>query len=351
MNSNISTRIGIICLLVIIALGPAGRVSSSESLATNRYVSTIATASDLNNDCSNSLNPCATVQWAINQAAAGDSIYLRGTRDSGYTFMENLILIKENLTILGDRPAGAKVTIDGSAGGLYGRVMSFNADVHHFTMQQVIIQNGNSSSSGGGIYFPGNGLPGNRVILNDVIVQNNHVTQTNDGGGIYVLSGSLYLSRVIIRNNSTDDNSDAYGGGISFHSVSAGDILSIDDSAITGNTAKNGAGLDILGTAWIHNSAITGNATLANGSGGGIYAAGANAYVTLINVTVSGNSSRYHGGGITVGDNSQVTLNHVTLANNTANQGQAEALGVSPFSQPAYEKYPAQRQHAKFNAV
>ena len=69
--------------------------NKTTSAAANRYVAT--TGSDTT-DCSNSLTPCATIQYAINQSAAGDTIVV----DSGtYTEPTNLLHITKSLTFLG----------------------------------------------------------------------------------------------------------------------------------------------------------------------------------------------------------------------------------------------------------
>jgi hypothetical protein len=65
----------------------------------------------------------------------------------------------------------------------------------------------------------------------------------------------------------------------------------------------------------ITNSTISGNSTVADGDGGGIWNFGGDAYLTIINSTIAFNHSAGYGGGLEFG----VIMDSTIVANNTAN--------------------------------
>ncbi|MCA9986886.1 MAG: hypothetical protein KDE59_21400, partial [Anaerolineales bacterium] len=114
-----------------------------------------------------------------------------------------------------------------------------------------------------------------------------------NGGGILNVA-DLTLLRV-----SVQDNWGANGGGI--YNLASGQ-LTITDSAIIRNTASWIAGLNLRGT------------------GGGLANFGDGA-VTLLNVTLSGNSAVQAGGGLVHNGTGLLTLQQVTVASNRTTDG------------------------------
>ncbi len=191
------------------------------------------------------------------------------------------------------------------------------------------------------------------VTLNGMQIRGG-ATNTGDGGGIRVNSGSLLLYSVRIVDNSTT----ASGGGISVNEgVSS---LNVQYSHIYDNTAGSGGGgiytaaplsmgysmvydnqgtfgggiANSLSNAFIVNSTIYDNLTtaVANG-GGGIYSSG---NATLINSTISGNrTNRANGGGMTQTGSGTGRLHNVTITQNEAdtlvnNSGNGGGLFIGP---------------------
>jgi hypothetical protein len=208
-------------------------------------------------------------------------------------------------------PGAAKLTIDADAAS----AAFYHRGSGTLYVNDLTISNGAGPASaawGGCIYS------GSNASLVDSIVTNCKATSHNvstpaKGGGIYT-RGDLTLIRSTISNNValTDAGAKTYGGGVyvggNFFSLGStisdntatapgstttigggavvyGNVVSIETTTIFGNKAKNGGGLTLLGT-------VTG---------------------TIVNSTVSGNTSRYHGGVLT---NGKLTVANSTIAFN-----------------------------------
>lgn len=172
------------------------------------------------------------------------------------------------------------------------------------------------------------------------------------GGGIYT-DGIASISRSAVTGNSA-----VYGGGVN----SVGNALTISDSTISGNdasalggglfnnvatvierttidgnTAANGAGVLNLSSLEITDSTISNNA--ATSIGGGLYNGlliQQNVFVGVFHIlssTISGNQADTFAGGIfTIGDpGSPSTLVHSTVSNNTADADEDGAGSAGGF--------------------
>ena len=95
-------------------------------------------------------------------------------------------------------------------------------------IQNIIIRNGSSTLSGGGIYFNGSS-----PSLKNVTITNN--TAANFGGGIYCMDSSPNFENGTITNNTAY----WYGAGITCHNSSP----SLKNVTITGNSADDGGGI------------------------------------------------------------------------------------------------------------
>ena len=148
------------------------------------------------------------------------------------------------------------------------------------------------------------------------------------GGGLRSL-GTLTLS-----DSALTANSAISGGGLS-----NGGNMTLNRVAISGNTAAQfGGGIfnSAFGTLTINDSAITGNSTApGSNDGGGIFNL-SNTSLTLNNTTLSGNSASGDGGGI-ASSAVALVLNNVTLSSNTADSdggdnGSGGGLFVDAFT-------------------
>ncbi|MCS6804523.1 MAG: pectinesterase family protein, partial [Blastocatellia bacterium] len=262
----------------------------SVQAATNRFVAT--TGNDASNDCSNSATPCRTIQHAIAQATAGDTIQV-----AAGTYMEN-VTVSKNVTIQG---AGAGLTIvDGNASG---RVFLFNGVTA--TLERLTITNGHAADSGGPLTGQGGGIRN----------QASHLTLTNctvSGNSADLFGGGIYNSSVLTVINSTvlDNSADDSGGGI-FNTHT----LTVTNSTLSSNSASfNGGGIfDSGGRVEITNSTVAHNS--ADDFGGGIANSGE---LTVTNSTLSSNSAEGGGG---IYNAFMVILTNSTLSGNSANTG------------------------------
>jgi predicted outer membrane repeat protein len=229
------------------------------------------------------MTPCyAAIQAAVDAASNGDTISI-----TAGTYNENITITGKVLTFLG---AGAGSTIvDGSG---TGRVFYSDGDI---TLADLTIQNGNTTSDGGGIYAA------DALILTNVNVLSNTVS-SGWGGGAYA-GGAVTLSGGLFQNNQSNNS---YGGGLYANST-----LALTGTQFISNTvAGSGGGLYIRGTAQFTNGYFQNNGV--SGSGGGVYvydslamtdtrfisntaAEAGGAYVEG-NVTLTGGSFEYNSG-------------------------------------------------------
>ena len=159
---------------------------------------------------------------------------------------------------------------------------------------------------------------------NPVSFQNLTVTGAQESSAIDA-EGSLTLSHVVLTGNTGAQD----GGGL--HWYSAKYQLSIDHSVISNNSAGNGGGLSIQGSATIVDSTVAGNH--ANGPGGhsgGI--AASNAFVSgrrleIARTSIVDNTAVWNDGGLSVRDVAFDLFNS-TVARNQASGVSGGGLGV-----------------------
>ncbi|MGH9764825.1 MAG: HYR domain-containing protein [Blastocatellia bacterium] len=247
----LTTRAGILIVFaaMVIAAGNNWRARAQ----TNRFVSTSGNDQGGSNDCSNSGQPCATIQNAINHSGGGDEIDL-----GPGTYTEN-VTVSQSVTIRGDAVTGS--IVDGNHAE---SVFIINSGVSA-TLETLTIQNGTAQPdtrvTGGGIHNGG----GNLTVIGCTITGNrapettiqtgpeSSTTYAGIGGGIYNVNGSLTLINSTVSGNFAS----AEGSGIDNH-----DTATLINSTIAFN---NGGGIENESVQAILN--IT-NTLLSNNSGG-----------------------------------------------------------------------------------
>jgi hypothetical protein len=139
------------------------------------------------------------------------------------------------------------------------------------------------------------------------------VAVPDTGGGGVANSGTLALTGVTVANNNalvsgTSASSTSAGGGV----FNVG-VLTVEASALTGNAAV-GVGLG----GGIANGMVLQFVNIIGGviPSGGAQASAIDTALSVTNTTISGNSAPSGGGAIYNVDESAATLNHVTIANN-----------------------------------
>jgi hypothetical protein len=305
-------RRGLVMILILVSMGNVPDVAANGS---RRYVSTTGTDSG---DCS--VNPCATIAYAISKAVNGDTVDI-----AAGTYNEAGIVVGKKITIQGQGMEDTIVQAHANPGAATDRV--FDLDSGTITIRNLAIQHGNSPSSGGGILV-GFGV---NLTLDHVKIHKNNTTFS--GGGIdSTAAGSVTIKNSVISENHADND----GGGIDNFAP-----LTITNSTIISNTANNAGGIDAGNKhVWIENSTIENNhAQGTYGIGGGILTSavmtiensvienneatdgGGGIYnfhlLTIMNSTIYSNTSYDNGGGIYTND-SVMTITHSTISANKA---------------------------------
>ena len=237
---TILNRLTLLAVVAVLMVG-TGAARASDTW----YVSTTG-GFDSNGWGKQAISPFATIQYAINTAASGDTINV-----AAGTYSKSLDLGAKGLTLLGD-PKGTVVDPSQISPVDTLRCLASAGDS---TMKDITFQGGHAQK-GGAIYISGGSLE----LVNCAISGN---TATAFGGGIYVLAGTL----------------------------------TVDSSVISANTAGAGTGggiYQIGGSLFIRSSVVEGNSA---GSGGGIYYEASGA-ISLIQSTVKKNSAKAYGGGL-----------------------------------------------------
>jgi hypothetical protein len=195
------------------------------------------TGSDLGNNCTAAATPCLTIQHAVNEAVAGDTIHVAaGTYPEPAT---GPLTIDKTLTLLGAQ-AGAdargRVAAESTVTDSQGTYVTANKVViDGFSVQGSTL----SAFTGYGIAM-GAGTTGTQIL--------NNVIQNNIAGIGLVNSGS---SQVLIQHNQIQNNNQSGGAsGTGIYTdqyVSRGAVKNvlIEENAFVGN---DDAGIDISNT-------------------------------------------------------------------------------------------------------
>lgn len=224
------------------------------------------------------------LQTAINAASPNDVLDLYGE----FFITGNPFIIQKSLTLKGIQDT----VLDGNN---INTVLLIQESLPHsvfVTLENLTIQNGNSSNSGGGI--------------------DNNATLT--------------LKRIKV----TKNNANGFGGGIFNHIDSAGGptagFLTLIKSTVCQNTARDGGGIATLGlepegdtvsslsTLIINRSKIINNGAIF--SGGGIFSDRSSN--TLINFEIESNSCGTNGGGFSQNEINNTTMSYGKIIENFA---------------------------------
>ncbi len=172
------------------------------------------------------------------------------------------------------------------------------------TLEQTAVSNNTAGADGGGI-----------VDEATLIIENNSAISGNstsgDGGGIFTITAgtaTINVSQSSITNNTAGVD----GGGLDDFQLVSSDMLTIDDSVISGNEGLGntyGGGLTLNGTTDITNGSVISDNT--GRYGGGIYNTGE---LNITDSSVSGNTAPYGGGVDTFGTG---TFTSITVTGNT----------------------------------
>ena len=270
----------------------------------------------------------ATIQAAVNAAAAGDTVLVA---DGTYTGPGDVDVdfSGKNITVTSQHgPASTIIDCQASAATLSHRgfIMQsgeLNATLSGFTVKngyQVQNDSGVASGSGGGIYL-GSNTPGSSLTVSNCIITHCLADSGYNGGvggGIYAQCNSAgAASSITISNCTITSNTAVFDGGGIDSSAAGNGTITVTGCTITGNTAADPYGSGV-------------------GSGGGVYdstdslvSTPGSGAITVSACTIANNTAAYEGGGAYNVNNTYgtIALNNCTVTGNSAPAGNAGTGG------------------------
>jgi len=293
-------RLNISLLKMLCLILPATILLNLQVLAqTNRYVVPNDQGDD-SGTCASASSPCSTIQYAINQAEAGDII-----RVANGAYTERLT-VNKSLSIIGENPEfysliqGFKTFEEALGTSSNLPVITVQGTTTKLTLENIALRHG-ASSGGAGIVFPAGG---ELDMTNGAII-------FNKGAGIQTANNTVTLTNVSITNNQATN-----GAGILNTGGGSNALITLYDCLIENNTATNNGGgvyITSLGKLVARNTIIRNN-TAVNG-GGGIYALGTISFHD--NTRFIENRAR-EGGAIRSVTTSQLTVTDAVFRENRA---------------------------------
>lgn len=158
---------------------------------------------------------------------------------------------------------------------------------------------------------------GTTLVLDHTTVEKS-TNADGDGGGIYANDAGVELSNCTIRDNSAGSN----GGGLFLGGWMPGNLITITDSTISGNTATYGGGGIGFEHCLVH---LYGDTTIAQNTaedGGGAHSKNGNEDTCVLYMhnssRITGNTATRQGGGVKCEEMSLVMYDDSSIDNNTA---------------------------------
>ncbi len=285
---------------------PARHVAATD--VTTRYVSSV-TGDDGNGDCTDDTAPCATIQYAVDQADDGDVVLIAAldnetkavyTGGEGEEIQENVVEVTKSLTLHGGyayahldappvntwTPLGPLSTVDGEN---QRRAIHISGDVT-VTLRMLAFVNGRAANQGGNVY------------AEDALVRF-IATPVLSGSAQY--GGGLYLKncRTAFDPGGLSDGEFDFGFDLGF---------GLDDDL-----------LDQLGVSGL----LLVRDNEASQGGGGIYVEGGEP--AMAGLAVVSNTATVDGGGLYLKGGRPVFAGGLVLSNQAANRGGGFFLGDS----------------------
>lgn len=269
-----------------------------------------------------SVNAAAAAAGCASQTTgsfgSNDTVTFVNLVDSVVTLTQGQLMITLPVTI-----EGHNLTID--ANHASSAIYVQNAGL---TLNDALVRNGNDAYLAGGINVIGGAMQLNRVemsnnqggsggaieafsavfgqgvVLNDSSVHDNHA---DSGGAIFGQNSKLGLSGTTVYGNTAQNTAGAVA-------VDGGSLV-VTNSAIIGNSAPTGGAIANSGVVQITGSVLADN--VASTIGGAVAFGSSSGSLTIVESTLSGNSSA-NGGAIGTSVGGTVVMTNSTLAGNTA---------------------------------
>lgn len=281
------------------------------------------------------VNPCATITYAITQANSGDIVQIA---NGVYT---ESFAIDKSLTLQGQSQAATIIQAHANEGTATSRVITidgaFEIEIADVTIRHGVAAGATLDGIGGGLSSQGGlvtllnvtfrhntalvgggmaSLEGSAILTNVTFSQNRAIEQGSSGG---IAGGMANSNNVVTLNNVifSSNHADLQGGGI----VNIANAATLQEVAFAQNTA-NGYGGAMYN--WNVNASLSGVTIARNNApwGAGMYNIDSNdiTKITIINSFIENNSGVY-GGGMYNNTVSTLELDSVTLSGNTSLNG------------------------------
>jgi hypothetical protein len=253
---------------------------------------------------------CVVLLCGVAVVAHADMITVTNTDDSGPGSLRQALIDANdgdtiNFAVTGtigltgsDLVIDKSITISGPGPDMLAVSRFSNAfRIFHVMPGRTVSLDGLAISNGYAPFDIGGGILNDQatLTLRDCSVVSN---MASNGGGIYNADGSLTIIDSSISNNGAGGGQTAFGGGI--YNNTTAEALTIVNTTISGNSSTSGFPFTL-------------------GVGGGILGAG-----TIINCTIDGNYAGHDGGGIAGGG----TITNSTISNNRAGGGENNRPGT-----------------------
>ncbi len=271
--------------------------------ANTYYVGSLGT--DVSYNGGSPLSPYLTIQYAINAASTGDTIFVIADTYTG-TGNKALDFGGKNLTLeaLPYYGTATTVTIDcqGSGRGFYFH----NGETAAAVVDSFNVINANESNSYGGGAYIASSSP---TFIDCTFASN----KAYGGGAVYTNAASPTFTGVTFSNNSTS----AYGGAVWLDSSSYPIYTHCKFTA--NKSVDGGAVFAYFSNGTFYNDTFTGNTATYGGAVHTYY----NSYPTFYGGTFSGNKATYYGGAVYNYDHSSPSFYNTVISGNSAQYGGA----------------------------
>ena len=252
-----------------------------------------------------------TIQQGINVAASGDTVLV-----APGTYFENINFVGKAITVQSEQ--GPQVTIiDGH--NTFGPIVTFQSgETQVSRLSGFRLQNGRASF-GAGIFIQS----ASPTVDGNIITHN----EADAGAGVLMTASAAVIQNNQIIENRANSSTDG-GGGMLIHNTTAARISG--NSILNNSVAATGfgGGIYLLGTGNLTsliNNTISGNTAWA---GGGIFIDGAITGADIVQNLIVNNSASAGGGGIAW------SLSGSRLINNTIAENDSIGSGISVFFAP-----------------
>jgi hypothetical protein len=327
---------------------PSGGYAPAKAATPDHVTRYVATTGADAGGCTDPAHPCATVQYAVDQAAEGDEIHIATgvyTDVHQRAGITQTVYLSKTVALRGGYPADFTAPPDPAAHPTTldargkGRVLYITGAISP-TVEGLRITGGNAAGLHGGPWANVDAGGGIYAITATVVIRNAQVFSNTAGSNYYGYSGhggGLFLrenNNVALGKNTIFSNTAAIGGGLYLYrspgvlndNVVAANIANeggglflyesaptLSKNSVTTNTAGYGGGLFL----WLSNATLTGNTIASNAAhleGGGAYLLEGAAM--LSSNMIATNTARDEGGGLCL-DRSAATLNGNSITTNT----------------------------------